>query len=411
MKPNRWIELSRRIYGRLLYLYPKEYRLEYGPSMLQVFNDQCRSAYQNGGVWGLIALWFRILLDLGISALREQVSSPRSSWGLLEAIPNAPLPWKGVAMVLVPGLIFFVAQIGQLSGQDWFDLMVYRAAYFLIIPVILVGAITRKFPIWGLVPLGLFFNTAWSYGYRLQYFYLNQSNSISSRLMYLVFQYQIVEKIVIVAGPLSLMAILVWLSARRRQFSPWAWAWIGIYLLLIAITMRYSFLINLDNFNWKFYSENISPSDFYFYSGFLLLILFGTLLARRHGRLVILLPLGYLLPTVLYGHTFETPLFWISGIVLVYRVLIAVVAPVWIVRSASDMAIKRASTIVVLAVIGIQVAMHVGEFVSTTWQSWVQIYYYFSPDLLTIAGIALALSLYKSIAHEQLQLNLDPQKH
>jgi hypothetical protein len=174
--------------------------------------------------------------------------------------------------------------------------------------------------------------------------------------------------------------------------------------------MRYSFLINLDNFNWKFYSENISPSDFYSYSGFLLLILFGTLLARRHGRLVILLPLGYLLPTVLYGHTFETPLFWISGIVLVYRVLIAVVAPVWIVRSASDMAIKRASTIVVLAVIGIQVAMHVGEFVSTTWQSWVQIYYYFSPDLLTIAGIALALSLYKSIAHEQLQLNLDPQK-
>jgi len=260
MKPNRWIELSRRFYGRLLYLYPKEYRLEYGPSMLQVFNDQCRSAYQNGGVWGLIALWFRILLDLGISALREQVSSPRSSWGLLEAIPNAPLPWKGVAMVLVPGLIFFVAQIGQLSGQDWFDLMVYRAAYFLIIPVILVGAITRKFPIWGLVPLGLFFNTAWSYGYRLQYFYLNQSNSISSRLMYLVFQYQIVEKIVIVAGPLSLMAILVWLSARRRQFSPWAWAWIGIYLLLIAITMRYSFLINLDNFNWKFYSENISPA-------------------------------------------------------------------------------------------------------------------------------------------------------
>jgi len=64
---------------------------------------------------------------------------------------------------------------------------------------------------------------------------------------------------------------------------------------------------------------------------------------------------------------------------------------------------------VVLAVIGIQVAMHVGEFVSTTWQGWVQIYYYFSTDLLTIAGIALALSLYKSIVHEQLQLNLDPQ--
>jgi len=410
MKSDRWIELSRRFYSRLLYLYPKEHRLEYGPSMLQVFTNQCRSACQKGEFWGLIALWFRILPDLGISALQEQVSSPRSSWGMLEAVPNAPLPWKAVAMVLVPGLIFFIAQIGQLSGQDWFDLMVYRAAYFLIIPVILIWAITRKFPIWGLVPLGLLFNTVWGFGYRLQNSMLDSSNQIWSRLMYLVYQYPIVEKIVIVAGPLSLMIILVWLSARRRQFSTWAWAWMGIYLLLVVITMRYAFLINLASFNWKFYPENISASDFYYYSGFLLLILLGTLLASRHGRLVILLPLGYLLPTVLYGHTTETPLFWISGIVLVYRTLIAVVAPVWIVRSASDKAIKQASTIVVLAVIGIQVAMHAGEFVSTPWQGWVQIYSSFSTDLLTIAGIALALSLYKSIVHEQLQSDLQPQK-
>jgi len=404
MKSNRWIELSRQFYASLLYLYPKEHRLEYGLLMLQAFTDQCRSAYQNGGIWALTVLWIRSLPDLGLNALREQVSSPRSSWGLLEAVPNAPLPWKGVAMVLVPGLIFFVSQIGQLSGQDWFYLMVYRAAYFLIIPVILVWTITRKFPIWGLVPLGLFFNTAWSYGYRLQYFYLDQTNPISSRLMDLVSQYPIAEKIIIVAGPLSLMAILIWFSAHRRQFSPWSWVWFGACLLLIAINMQYSLLVNLDNFYLKYYLANISPNDFYYYSGFLLLILLGTLLTRRHGRLAILLPLGYLLPTILYERI-EPPLFWIGVIVLVYRLLIALVAPVWIVRSASDRAIKQASTIVVLTVIGIQVAMD--AIVTNPWRGLGQLYGYLSSDLISIAGFVLALSLYKSIVQKQPQSNYD----
>jgi hypothetical protein len=222
--------------------------------------------------------------------------------------------------------------------------------------------------------------------------------------MDLVSQYPIAEKIVIIAGPLSLMAILIWFSAHRRQFSPWAWVWFGACLLLIAINMQYSLLVNLDNFYLKYYLANISPNDFYYYSGFLLLILLGTLLTRRHGRLAILLPLGYLLPTILYERI-EPPLFWISVIVLVYRLLIALVAPILIVRSASDRAIKQASTIVVLTVIGIQVAMD--AIVINPWRGLGQLYGYLSSDLISFAGFVLALSLYKSIVPKRPQSNYD----
>ena len=53
-------------------------------------------------------------------------------------MPNAPLPWKGVLLVLIPGLIFFVSQIEQvISDKDWFFIVYYRAALFLILPVVL----------------------------------------------------------------------------------------------------------------------------------------------------------------------------------------------------------------------------------------------------------------------------------
>ena len=79
---------------------------------------------------------------------------------MLEAVPNKPLPWKGVVLVLIPGIVFMVGQIGQLAGEDWFFLLVRRAAYYLIVPVLLVWFVKRKFPIWGLIPLGMIYRTS-----------------------------------------------------------------------------------------------------------------------------------------------------------------------------------------------------------------------------------------------------------
>jgi hypothetical protein len=124
MTNTRWIDTSRRLFGLMLNLYPREYRSDFGASMLQVFTDQCRCAYQEKGGLGIFFLWLRTLPDLGYTAIVEHCTSPRADWGLMEPVPNAPLPWKGVILVLLPGLVYLVSQIAQLTGQPWY-LVVY----------------------------------------------------------------------------------------------------------------------------------------------------------------------------------------------------------------------------------------------------------------------------------------------
>jgi hypothetical protein len=408
MNFERWIAFSRRVYARMLHLYPFEHRNEYGPSMLQVFTDQCRAAWGVRRGVGLVGLWLRTLVDLGVSVLREQLASPQASSGLLEAVPNAPLPWKGVALVLVPGLIFFISQIGQLTGQDWFFLMVYRAGYFLILPVLLVWAWKGKFPIWGLIPLGLLFNTVWWFGFRLQNQMLDRSNPVWSWLMDRVQKDQTRLGIVMVAGLLGLMILLVGLRARRQSFSHRAWILMGIYSLLTVVELVTSYQRYIHIFSLRGFLIGFAPSDFYECVGFLLLILLGTLLARRHGRLAVLLPLGYLLPTILYGRYINSLwgnpvyLIWISATVLVYRLLVALVAPVWILRSASEQTQARASWITLSILIVIQAAMNIGVMLmlnGATRRGLALPDYYssVSAQLFAVIGIALALALYQEV--------------
>jgi len=417
MKSNRWIDSSRRVYSRLLYLYPHEHRLEYGESMLQVFSDQVRAAYQDNGGRGVISIWLRTLWDLGVSVLKEQITSPHASWGLLEAAPDAPLPWKGVALVLVPGLIFFIAQIVQLTGQDLFFLMVYRAAYFLIIPVLLVWAWTRKFPVWGLVPLGLFFRTAWDLGFRIfegafdythpeWVFWLNWEKQHPNGFRFLVIG-------VIVVIVLLLLAMV----AHRQRVPRRAWYWLAVYVVLCAFYVAATYGSYLDYSLagvglWQFLYDN-GPYLLYESTGLLLLILIGTFFTKRHGRLAMLLVMGYLLPTVLYGRfanywnslpdeVVNTYLLLISVTVLVYRFVIALAAPLWVVRSASDQSQRKASLITLLIVVGIQAAMNIGVgvfmalFYQYTGWSWLDWYNTIAVELIAVAGIGVALTLYEN---------------
>jgi capsular polysaccharide biosynthesis protein len=58
------VALSTKIYERLLALYPIEHRQEYGPSMTQLFRDQCRDAWTEAPGWALGLLWLRTSIDL-----------------------------------------------------------------------------------------------------------------------------------------------------------------------------------------------------------------------------------------------------------------------------------------------------------------------------------------------------------
>ncbi|MEA5079220.1 MAG: hypothetical protein VB013_11685 [Anaerolineaceae bacterium] len=412
MTSNQKFDRSRRVYTRLLSMFPREHRDEYGASMLQVFTDQLREASQpNGG--GVFALWLRTLWDLGISAIKEQFSSPHLTAGLLEAVPNQPLPWKGVALVLVPGIAFFIAQLVQLTGQDWFYWMTYRAGYYLILPVLIVWVWRKKFPLWGLVPLGLFFRTVWNLAYRayngefsltypqwFSWLKWGEHTGDSARIGMLV-------AVVVV------ILVLIVLIARRQHLPRKAWYWLAAFIALCAAYVGGTYWIYASNgagggisFLWF-----VAPSILYESIGLLVLILLGSFFARHHGRLAMLLLMGYLLPTVVYGrfinywvslpdNVVNTYLLIISITVLVYRFIIALAAPVWVVRSAAPGAQRKASLITLLICVGIQAAMNIGvgifmtlnyQYTGFTWLTW---YVTFAAELVMVAGVGLAATLY-----------------
>ena len=94
---------SERIYQWLLAIYPAAFRREYGPSMTQLFRDQCREAYGREQVWGLCKTWLSVGRDLGKSAFAEHISTMKVKLDMT----NTPLftsprrRWMAGAFLLV----------------------------------------------------------------------------------------------------------------------------------------------------------------------------------------------------------------------------------------------------------------------------------------------------------------------
>jgi hypothetical protein len=139
------------------------------------------------------------------------------------------------------------------------------------------------------------------------------------------------------------------------------------------------------------------------YGGFLLLILFGALLARRHGQLAMFLPLGYMLPKILFGRfdaDWETPqlILWVCAGALVFRLLVALIAPVWILRVKPGEAQRRATTISLLSVLMVEMILRVGVSGLRGGLSIDALNYIVLDQLILACGIFLALELYQTVA-------------
>jgi hypothetical protein len=426
MTPIRWIENSRKAYAALLNLYPQEHRADYGTAMQQVFTEQCRSAYQQKGAIGIILLWLRTLPDLGYTATMEHVTAPNASAGLMEPVPNAPLPWKGVFLILLPGLVYLVSQIAQLTGQPWYMTVYYRAAFFLIIPVLLVWAITRRFPLWGLIPLGLLYRLAQEIGY--QFIALHPDAFSSNPLLNLILSLArlVQQKLWLIILPMTLAILfLAWGYLRQQKVSRSFWIWIGVYLAAVMLQSS-------DQIQWlvKYTQENLAlltsnnlqkflNSDVigYLYSltwnlynviAFLLLIFIGTLFTRRHGFFAILLPVGYILPAILVGTPWNlgdatrpvTTLTIIVIAILIYRSLLSLVIPIWMSRTRSVASKKRIILISIALALGIHAVMQfylvfffpdLGYHMYPQWVMSVA-----SDELRMISAIVLGIIMYQS---------------
>ncbi|HET9178524.1 MAG TPA: hypothetical protein VFQ24_09235 [Terriglobia bacterium] len=65
---ERFVE---RLYGRLLLLYPPDFRVRFGPEMLQIFDDAYALHLRDGTLSKRFAFWFRILYDFARSLGKE----------------------------------------------------------------------------------------------------------------------------------------------------------------------------------------------------------------------------------------------------------------------------------------------------------------------------------------------------
>ena len=159
--------ISERLYGVLLYLYPKTFRTAYGQQMRMAFRDACRVAYHQNGAGGLLALWLPTLLDLLKSALEERARQGEITMSKARLITLAgPLTILVGSMWVVVSLSDLVLRIGLGGDEKFWDLFVafLSIPFFLsFIPLLfaLIGTRLRYHPSAGVLgKLGLALSVA-----------------------------------------------------------------------------------------------------------------------------------------------------------------------------------------------------------------------------------------------------------
>ena len=77
---------SAKLYERLLALYPRNHREEYGAPMVQLFCDQCGDAWAERRWWGLAGTWVRALVDLIMTSTAEHLRNLKQRKPMLSRI-------------------------------------------------------------------------------------------------------------------------------------------------------------------------------------------------------------------------------------------------------------------------------------------------------------------------------------
>jgi hypothetical protein len=150
--PLNPVRLSVAVYRALLIAYPPSHRQVYGSLMVQLFRDLCRDAYEQSGIWGLMQLWMRILVDLVVSASAAYLQAAKE---VVMTINHriTPMSWHKVMLVVVPGILFGISRI-------YFPLWWPAVVSFVLVAILAFAALAtqKHLPAWGLLVLGLLTN-------------------------------------------------------------------------------------------------------------------------------------------------------------------------------------------------------------------------------------------------------------
>ena len=129
---KRFTRLSLRLYRALLVLYPVQFRREYGPLMVAFFEERCEECLASGRPLPLLRLWWRTLIDLGVSALIVRLDGNRRnpmSWQFwLLWILASVAGWMAAGLFTYPMLTSVTILIGGVLVTALHTLLLQRFA-------------------------------------------------------------------------------------------------------------------------------------------------------------------------------------------------------------------------------------------------------------------------------------------
>lgn len=111
--------ISERVYGKLLFACPKEFRKEHGPQIAQTFGDLCNEK-RHSGTTGLTRLWLRALPDLATTAIVERSKTmglAMTRAGRQVTLSNLML-LNGVVLLIIGAAFATVPDLVQLYGAE-----------------------------------------------------------------------------------------------------------------------------------------------------------------------------------------------------------------------------------------------------------------------------------------------------
>jgi len=108
--------ISYRLYCLLLFVYPEEFRREFGNQMLQVFRDSYRDEAR---ARSLPSFWLRILQDLVCSAVKERANSTEKR-GVMNRRTDAMALLGCVGIIVIAFLLHRYAIRNNVPFIFWF---------------------------------------------------------------------------------------------------------------------------------------------------------------------------------------------------------------------------------------------------------------------------------------------------
>ncbi len=151
------------LYGRLLALYPRRYRGEYGDELRTVFSIAAGEAAEDG-LPSLLSFGLHELRDLLAAALYQHMKERKrlkvgDDTG--ELLAFRPANWREISLAAAPflyfGLIFYSLTNGLLvDGPRWIREGAALGMLALMVGLVLVG-LYKGFPHWSLPTIGLLF--------------------------------------------------------------------------------------------------------------------------------------------------------------------------------------------------------------------------------------------------------------